>query len=170
MTTLNEWWEKGLEYHAFVDSSSEHKGLWEGIHRLAKVPADAGAGIAPDAGYRFLVIAEDWCGDASNTIPIVAKWVEQTPGLALRVILRDTHPELMDRYLTNGARSIPIVIVLDRDGRELGHWGPRPAALQQWVMENKGKMPKEQLYPEVRKWYARDHGETTIRELRALLT
>ena len=58
------------------------------------------------------MIAEDWCGDASNTIPILAKLVE-LPGLELRVLRRDEHPEVMDRYLTDGSRSIPIVIALD---------------------------------------------------------
>ena len=71
----------------------------------------------------------------------------------------------MDHYLTNGARAIPIVIVLDAEFRELGHWGPHPTALQQWVMENKGKMPREELYPQVRRWYARDKGESTLREV-----
>jgi hypothetical protein len=87
------------------------------------------------------------------------------PGLELRLILRDQHPAVMDRYLTNGSRSIPIVIVLDDEYNELGHWGPRPRQLQAWVMENRSSMPKEQLYPQVRQWYARDRGETTLREV-----
>jgi hypothetical protein len=71
----------------------------------------------------------------------------------------------MDRYLTNGARSIPIVIALDESHQEMGHWGPRPTELQAWVMANRGTMPKSELYPQVRKWYARDRGETTLREV-----
>ena len=77
----------------------------------------------------LLVIAEDWCGDASNTVPIIAKLADATEGLELRIIRRDEHPSVMDRYLTNGSRSIPVVIALDEDFRELGHWGPRPAEL-----------------------------------------
>jgi hypothetical protein len=73
----------------------------------------------------------------------------------------------MDRYLTNGARAIPIVIVLDESFRALGHWGPRPAELQAWVMENRLRVPKAELYPQVRRWYARDRGETTLREVLA---
>jgi hypothetical protein len=87
------------------------------------------------------------------------------PGISLRIIRRDEHPEVMNRYLTRGARSIPIVIVLDREFRELGHWGPRPAELQAWVMAHKDTMPKEERYKEVRRWYARDRGETTLREV-----
>ena len=85
--------------------------------------------------------------------------------MELRVILRDQNPEVMDRYLTNGARSIPVVIALDESYREIGHWGPRPTELQAWVMANRGTMPKSELYPQVRKWYARDRGETTLREV-----
>ncbi|MGH8571660.1 MAG: hypothetical protein ACREX8_03665, partial [Gammaproteobacteria bacterium] len=53
----------------------------------------------------------------------------------------------------------------DRDFQELGHWGPRPAVLQDWVMTNRLAIPKAELYPQVRKWYARDRGETTLREV-----
>jgi hypothetical protein len=71
----------------------------------------------------------------------------------------------MDRYLTNGSRSIPIVIALDAGFNELGHWGPRPRELQQWVMANRATMPKPERYRQVRRWYAEDRGQSTIREL-----
>ena len=102
------------------------------------------------AARKLLVIAEDWCGDASNTVPVVAKLADAVPGLELRVILRDANPEVMDRYLTNGSRSIPVVIALDENYQELGHWGPRPTELQAWVMANRATMPKTELYPQVR--------------------
>jgi Thioredoxin len=96
---------------------------------------------------------------------VIAKVVDSAPGLELRVILRDANPDVMNRYLTNGSRSIPIVIALDEQFQEIGHWGPRPTQLQAWVMANRGTTPKAELYPQVRKWYARDRGETTVREV-----
>ena len=48
---------------------------------------------------------------------------------------------------------------------EVGHWGPRPTELQAWVLANKDTMPKDARYAEVRRWYARDRGETTLREV-----
>ena len=33
--------------------------------------------------------------------------------ISLKIILRDQNPEIMNRFLTNGARAIPIVIFLD---------------------------------------------------------
>jgi hypothetical protein len=158
-------WNDALSYHEFVAASTEHCGLWEGIYRIAVLPEWSRQLDASAAPRRLLVIAEDWCGDASNTVPILAKLAEHVPGLELRILRRDEHPEVMDRYLTDGSRSIPIVIALDEKFRELGHWGPRPSALQDWVMANRGTIAKPELYPQVRKWYARDRGESTLREV-----
>ena len=66
--------------------------------------------------------------------------------------------------------SIPIAILLDRDFRELGRWGPRPAPLQAWVSANRKTIPKEGLIRGERRWYAMDKGETTFRELLELAT
>jgi hypothetical protein len=159
-------WEGALTFDAFVGScKAEHCGLWQAVYKLARVPEWARNAIPAGTRRNLLVIAEDWCGDASNTVPVVAKLVDSVPGLELRVILRDANPQVMDRYLTNGSRSIPVVIALDENFRELGHWGPRPTELQNWVMANRATMPKTELYPQVRKWYARDRGETTLREV-----
>jgi thioredoxin family protein len=165
MLDFRALWDRALTYPEFLAASTKHKGLWEGIYAIARLPAWATGALEPGVRRRLLVIAEDWCGDASNVIPIVAKLVDQVPGLDLRVLRRDENPEVMDRYLTNGSRSIPIVIALDDDFRELGHWGPRPRDLQAWVMANRTTVPKAELYPKVRQWYARDHGETTLREV-----
>lgn len=160
-------WGQGLTFDEFVAASEKQRGLWEGLHRIAVVPNWAIAAMPPGAKRKLLVIAEDWCGDASSTIPVVARLVEAVPGLELRIVRRDEHPELMDQYLTNGSRSIPIVIALDETFHELGHWGPRPGVLQSWVMANRLTIPKAELYPQVRTWYARDRGESTLREVLA---
>ena len=166
MLDFKALWDRADTFPAYMASSqAEHKGLWAGIHRLARIPGWARAAVPADAKLKLLVLAEDWCGDASNTVPVLVKWAEETPGLELRILKRDENPEVMDRYLTGTSRSIPIVIVLDRDFRELGHWGPRPQDLQAWVLENKPRLQKDALYPQVRKWYARDRGETTLREV-----
>ena len=168
MRDFRELGDLAQPYEQFVAESEQHRGLWEGIYRLMRVPEWAFQAVPPGTRRRLLVIAEDWCGDASSTVPIVARFADTVPGMELRILRRDEYPELMDRYLTDGSRSIPIVVVLDESFQELGHWGPRPAALQAWVLENRATVPKAELYPQVRKWYARDRGETTLREVLAV--
>ena len=160
-------WSGAMTFDAFLAAIGSHRALWEGLYRLARIP-EWTTGELAGRRLNLLAIAEDWCGDAANTIPFLARWAAEAPGVELRIILRDHHPEVMDRYLTNGARSIPIVVVLDETLKEAGHWGPRPKALQEFVMANKARIPKAELYPQVRKWYARDKGETTLREVLAL--
>lgn len=163
------YWEKGLTFDAFVGAASPlYRGLWEGVYRTAKVPAWAAVDLPEPR--RLLALAEDWCADTSSTLPILARWAEQAPGLTLRVLRRDEYPELMNRYLTNGTRSIPVVIVLDEEFRELGHWGPYPAPLGEWVREHKPPaVSKDEFVKGKRAWYARDRGETMLRELGALV-
>lgn len=165
MLDFRTLWDGALTFEAFLASTTKHRGLWEGIYNTARLPGWALDAVPAEAPRRLLVIAEDWCGDASSTVPILAKLADTVPGLELRILLRDRHPDVMDRYLTNGSRSIPIVIALDAEFRELGHWGPRPRALQAWVMEHRVTVPKAELYPRVRQWYARDRGDTTVREV-----
>ena len=166
MLDFKKLWNEAFTFDAFVAAcKAEHCGLWQGVYNLARIPDWAVAATSTGAKRKLLVIAEDWCGDASNTVPVIAKLTDQSPGLELRIIMRDANPEVMDQYLTNGSRSIPIVIALDESFHEIGHGGPRPAELQSWVMANRGVLPKAELYPQVRRWYARDRGETTIREV-----
>lgn len=160
-------WEVGLTYEQFVRQSTEHCALWTGVYRTAQVPAWA-VTEAADIGVRFrlVVLAEDWCGDATNTVPVIAKWVEQTPGIEMRILRRDQHPDVMDRYLSGTARAIPVVIVLTEDLEEVGWWGPRPHELQTYVRAQRSAgRDKKDFYPEIRRWYAKDKGHTTLREL-----
>jgi hypothetical protein len=158
-------WEGALTFDQFVaQARPEHQALWQGIYRHAKSPDWA---IAAVDGRRlhFLAISEDWCMDTSNTIPFLQRLAESVPGVDLRLILRDKNPEVMDRYLTKGSRSIPVLIILDGQFHEVGRWGPRPADLQAWVITNRPLLPKSDIVKEERRWYARDKGETTIRDV-----
>ncbi|MCK5247690.1 thioredoxin family protein, partial [Candidatus Bipolaricaulota bacterium] len=96
-------------------------------------------------------------------------------GCEIRIIQRDEHTELIDQYLTNGGRAIPIVIVLDEAFNELFHWGPRPAQAQAIVTEHKaaiaaGETDKAEVHKMIRGFYARDHGEAVVSELAAKVT
>lgn len=165
-TDLRAAWEGGIPFLRFVEQAEKNLNLWEGIYRNSTIPNWAKQGACERGqDLRLLVLVEDWCGDASNTVPILARLGDEADCLEMRVLKRDDNPTMMDRYLTNGARSIPIVIALDQEFNERGHWGPRPRELQQWVMDNKDSMPTTELYPQVRRWYAEDKGETTLREV-----
>ncbi len=164
-------WDSAHTFDRFVKESHQHCELWTGVYRTAKVPDWAVAAAAKlGRWFRFVVIAEDWCGDASSTVPVVVRFAEAT-GSEVRIVRRDEHPEVMDRYLSpTGARAIPVIIVLTDAMDEIGHWGSRPAALQAFVTEQRKQgLASKEYYPEVRRWYARDKGESTLREVLAVM-
>ncbi len=119
----------------------------------------------------WVLIAEAWCGDAANTVPLIAKMCEHTGIAELHILLRDDNPDVMDEYLTNGARSIPILIVLDENYNELFVWGPRPAELQSEIMEFKKTegFNIDELKKKVQMWYLNDKTVSTQNEIIKLL-
>lgn len=116
----------------------------------------------------WLVITESWCGDAAQSLPLFHLIASQTARITLRVILRDEHPELIDQYLTHGARSIPKLIAIDaQTGQELGTWGPRPFPAQQMLLAYKAnpKVPYSIFNEQLQRWYNQDKSQTLQEEL-----
>ena len=167
-------WESGFSWNDYLENEiQEHRALWHGVWERSKVPAWAlEEGRRAGGEWKVLVISEDWCGDASNTVPVIARLAEALPNLEMRVVKRDEHPALMDRHLTNGSRSIPLAVILRPDFTLAGQWGPRPSELQTFVLTEKkaAQRPVGEIYRDVRTWYARDRGESTIREVLAVIT
>lgn len=86
----------------------------------------------------WLILTEGWCGDAAQNIPVIEKIAANNSLIQTRYLLRDENLDLMDKYLTNGGRAIPILICLDGETfQELGKWGSRPQAIQEYFLELK---------------------------------
>jgi hypothetical protein len=164
-------WEEGVPFEAFLPTAQRNADLWAGVWRRAAVSPEHAARVAALPGrWRLLVLSADWCGDAVNLVPVLARLAEAVPNLALRLLDRDSHLALMDEHLTGGtARAIPAAIVLDEHGAEHAWWGPRPAPLQAWVKTEGQALDKGERYRLVRQWYARDRGRTTLEEVVSLL-
>ena len=123
-------------------------------------------------GMTWLVITESWCGDAAHLIPVMKKLADELDNVDFKVVLRDETPELMDRFLTNGSRSIPKLIAIDeRSGQPLFTYGPRPSVANRLVEDYKkehGVLTKE-FKEELQRWYNKDKGQTTFTDLVQLL-
>lgn len=115
----------------------------------------------------WLVILESWCPDGAQTIPILNKIAEASENIDLRIVLRDDNPELMDNFLTNGTRSIPKLIILDRDMDVLATWGPRSAPATKMVMDYKKEFGKidASFKAKLQVFYNKDKGLSIINEL-----
>lgn len=119
----------------------------------------------------WVLIVEPWCGDAANMVPLIGKIAEVSDKISLHILLRDEHTNVMDEYLTNGARSIPMLIALNEEYEEKFVWGPRPLELQNMVLETKrtGVFDMDELKKNIQLWYFNDKTHSTQKELLELL-
>ena len=79
----------------------------------------------------------------------------------------------MDRFLTNGGRSIPKLIALDENSNVLYTWGPRPQEAQELYDEwrfSENKVPYKEFQIELQKWYNKDGGASLQMELLDLIS
>ncbi|MCJ8008040.1 thioredoxin family protein [Lederbergia wuyishanensis] len=143
---LVDWFNKGMTPEEYISSMEKHKESLQTILQKFEVPAGDEALLAnlKDEELRVIVLTEDWCGDAMVNVPILLKIAEKS-GIEVRMLLRDQNLELMDQYLTNGtSRAIPIFIFIDKEGNERAVWGPRADSVQQYVDEQRSKLPSKE--------------------------
>jgi hypothetical protein len=122
-------------------------------------------------GFTFLVIAEGWCGDAAQILPIINKVAEASDKIDFKIVLRDDNEDLMNQYLTNGSKSIPKVLILDEDNHVVDSWGPRPSIAAKMVVDYKalnGSLDEE-FKKNLQIWYNKDKGNNTENELLGML-
>ncbi len=128
-----------------------------------------------DKTLDFLVITEPWCGDAAHTLPMVQKMVDIRPDFSMNIVHRDENPDIMDEYLTNGNRSIPIVVVFEKERDDLCRrfrWGPKPSPMMKMLQdykEGRSELSKDDFMIETQKWYNKDASQTTQAEILDLL-
>ena len=168
---MRDRFESAPTFREYLETVRKNEELWRGVHDRVRLPADVVEEARSLPGiWQLLALSEDWCGDAVNILPVVSRFVEALPNVDLRVLARDENLDIMDAHLTNGrSRSIPIVIVYDKDFRERAWWGPRPSELQEWVMTEGMKMEPGPRYAQVRRFYARDKGKAIVAEVLDML-
>lgn len=164
--SLEQVYAGGQTWTAFFDGVNRRRELWNDNWAAAKVPA-ALADRARAAGgpWRILVITEPGCSDSVNSIPYIAKLVEVTPGLELRLVNSKVGRPWMEAHRSKDGRpATPTILVLDEAYRIRGCWIEQPVALQSfWLpVVAKGTMAEE--VGKKMEWYAKDEGRETLRE------
>lgn len=175
---------QGISPQQFMDGMTKNKEAFEALYNGFEWQD------ASDKAYfeslnnrddlRCLILMADWCGDVVKNIPVVFRALENS-GIPVEVLIKEEHPDTMQQFLTMGGEAVPIVIFADTGGAVLGHWGPRPAHVQQVMNAFKQANPDREApdYQEkiavARQEMGRQYGEGTgyqaviVKELRELI-
>jgi hypothetical protein len=119
----------------------------------------------------WLVISEGWCGDAAQILPIIKLMTEVSENIDFKIVLRDENEALMNQFLTNGSKSIPKLLILDENSNVINHWGPRPEAAKNIILDYKANhgIVDETAKIALQKWYLEDKGISTMKEIVELI-
>ena len=166
-TTGTEQLESLINY---TELNDRRMSRWD---KTLKVSEEIQERIAKlDSNLVFLVLTESWCGDASPSLPVINKIAELSDTMELKILLRDENLSLMDKFLTQDARSIPKLIIWDKDKNDiLGEWGPRPKVAAQMVQDYKKEHGQlsAQFKQDLQVWYNKNKGVDVLEEVVDLL-
>lgn len=141
MKTEKQYFDQAISLKSYMDQMKKHKDGSFQIYDQFECPKDDEfIKKLKEVHPEILVITEDWCGDAMLNNPILRK-ISEAANLEVRVVYRDEDTDLIDRHLTNGGRSIPMYLLLDKDGEVVSKWGPRAVQLEDYVMSLKNTLP-----------------------------
>lgn len=121
----------------------------------------------------WLILTESWCGDAAQNVPVLKKMADENLLIDIRLVLRDDNDDLMQKFLTNGGRSIPkLIAIAENNVSELFTWGPRPQKANDMVkamIAEQGGITDE-VKTAVQLWYNKDKGIEVQKEMIELLS
>ena len=147
-------------------------------HRMARI----GRTWKPSAGLTalltrlkgpqtWMVLTETWCGDSAQCLPMIRIMAETAPDVTLRLLIRDENLNVMDRYLTDGKRAIPLLAAYDGEGNEMFRWGARPAEAQAVIAQALAEgLDKPERLERLHLFYGRNRGQALDAEFVTLFS
>lgn len=189
---LTEYINKGLSYEDYItrveddleneienDDPKEYVQYYAlGLQRMNRIfktfklnPAQKTRVKSTSNNLKLLVITEGWCGDASQILPVVEK-LANALNVSTHYVLRDENLELMEKYKTNGAASIPIIIGVNEENEEAFRFGPRPQAGMEMLARfksNPDTYSADDFHEDLQKYYNNNKGEDIVNEILDLI-
>lgn len=139
---LTEWFDKGLSINEYKQAQDKHEKTFFHILNTFSLNDDPIYDELKNKDLRVVAIVEEWCGHCMLNVPLLIKLCEKT-NIPVRFLPRDEHLDLMNHYLTNDKKIIPIFIFINQDGNEVAKWGPIADEINNFVNKFREKLPNK---------------------------
>ncbi|NNM67325.1 MAG: hypothetical protein HKM06_04855 [Spirochaetales bacterium] len=164
---LERAFSEALSWTGFLELMKVNRATIEANFQAHKIlPAELQVFSHPLKPFKVLALVHDWCGDVVANLPIFAR-LEQAGVLSLSILEKNPHNTDLGLLYPHrsGEVHIPIYIVLNAEGRELGHFIERSPAMdkrmEQWIDDFWSRRPG---HPESKRGFA-ELSEATRGEL-----
>jgi Thioredoxin len=116
------------------------------------------------------IIMENWCGSSASNVPFVVKILNTIKGAKIHIVPRDANEDFMNLYLSDGKKSIPIVVAFDKNGNELFKWGSSTAAQSEYAKKLQAQnMEFPDFINAMKKWFLENNAEAIEADFLSLL-
>lgn len=145
MPVTRERFDQGMTYDAYKAQMTRNQERFEANERRVTFDlADLAAFQHLPQPLNVLVLAEDWCGDVIDNLPILGRLAAESGKLNVRIFLRDQNLDLMDQFLNEGQfRSIPVFAFFDEQFQEVGRFIERPASVTERRRQQRAALAAE---------------------------
>lgn len=157
------------DYKNYVKLNAARIKRWKKTAKMSPALIDTISKIKQTTNW--ILITEPWCGDAAHSHVFIVKMAELNSKINLIFQNRDAPNSEIEKYLTNGGKSIPKLIVRDQEGNDLFTWGPRPKEAQDMLItqDTDTNLSLEDKKKILQKWYNKDKGASIQLELNDLI-
>jgi len=124
---FKEFFEAALPYDKYLQSAKpEHQSKWNRLDPKPLLTSQQKAFLhAATRKMNVLVMSGTWCGDCSRQGPMLKAIADSSNVIDLRFIDNHENPKLQDELLINGAKKVPVIVVLSEDFFEIARFGDR---------------------------------------------
>lgn len=155
------------DYHQYTKMNDARMRRWLKTNPLTEETKTIVKNISEP--QQWIVITEPWCGDAAHIVPVIYLMSSLNDKISFRLQLRDSNSDI-EKYLTAGTRSIPMLIVRNEKGEDIFYWGPRPKEGQELYLSLKErKADFEEVKVAIQNYYNGDKALSTQGEIAQLL-
>jgi thiol-disulfide isomerase/thioredoxin len=120
--------EQALPYDAFLAryGTPADKARWDRTRAAVTLTDDQKRLLGTfTRRTNLLVLAGAWCGDCAAQCPILDRFAEAAPVLAVRYLDRDAFPDAQQELQINGGNRVPVAVFFSEDGFEVARFGER---------------------------------------------
>jgi thiol-disulfide isomerase/thioredoxin len=125
---FSEKFAAALDYAQYLKTGTdEQRRRWSQVYDAASL-SDAQTNLV--RGFvremNILIISGIWCGDCVQQCPLIARIAQgNAEKIHLRLVDRDQHRDLIEKFRVNGGDRVPVVLFLAEDFEFCGAFGDR---------------------------------------------
>lgn len=125
--------QEGYSWEQYLQHSKRNVARMQHLYNVLPIDNTFISLLQQNKISYVLVIAEDWCPDCVQNVTLLAKQIHAVPSIQLSIFFRDENPELMEQYLTNGKKVIPLFLFLDDNFQEVARWAGPSQKAKNWL-------------------------------------